>query len=245
MTHSTTAAPIRGLRRAAIIAAIASLTIAALVGIVTILSGEWGETQSRIMGTTLIVGAFSIVALADLTVAGRRVRWVGWVGVLVSAVAAVTAILMVWNVLDAWNEAFKLLLSSVVVSIAIAAACLLLLFEGRRHPLFRWGLPLTLALIAASAVMLLLPILTDGDIPGDNGDPYWRGFAVVLILAVLGLVVIPVAGLILRGREPGARPAELLVRVPADLREAVAARAAEQGVSPEEFVVEAVRGRLG
>src|SRR5690554_708999 len=104
---TSTAAPIRGLRRAAIIAAIASLTIAALVGIVTILSGEWGETQSRIMGTTLIVGAFSIVALADLTVAGRRVRWVGWIGVLVAVVAAVTAILMVWNVLDEWNDAFK------------------------------------------------------------------------------------------------------------------------------------------
>lgn len=235
---------IRGLRRAAIIGAIASLSIAAIVGIVMLLSGDFGDTQARIMGTTLIVGAFSILALADLTVAGRRTRWVGWIGAAIAAVTGAIGILMVWGTLEDWNDAFKWFAVGIVLSIALAQSCMLLLLEQRRHGLFRIGLPLTLLFIAVVSLMLLLPILTDGDIPGaGHEDWYWRVFGVSLILAVLGSVVLPVAGLIMRERPAAA--AGLSVPVPPELAAQVTARAAEAGVAPEDFVLQAVRERLG
>lgn len=234
---------IRGLRRAAIIGAIASLSIAAIVGIVMLLTGDWGETQARIMGTTLIVGAFSILALADLTVAGRRTRWVGWIGAVVAAATGALGILMVWGALDDWMDAFTWFAAGIVLSIALAQSCMLLLLEQRRHGLFRIGLPLTLLFIGIVSIMLLIPILSDWEIPGAGyDDGYWRVFGVSLILAVLGSVVLPVAGLIMR-KAPTA--AGLSVPVPPELAAQVSARAAEAGVAPEDFVLQAVRERLG
>ena len=66
-------------------------------------------------------------------------------------------------------------------------------------------------------------------------------------ITVLGIVVLPVAGLILRGRSGSqpAEPAELVVQVPAELRGAVIDRATADGISPQEFVIAAVRERLG
>lgn len=236
---------IRGLRRAAIIGAIASLSIAAIVGIVMLLTGDWGDTQSRIMGTTLIIGAFSILALADLAIAGRRTRWVGWIGAAIAAGTGMLGILMVWGALDDWRDAFTWFLTGIVLSIALAQSCMLLLLEQHRHRLLRIGLPLTLVFIAISTVLVLLPILSDGDIPGAAADEwYWRLFGVALILAVLGSVVLPVAGLVMRER-PAAATAGLSVPVPPELAAQVIARAAEVGVAPQDFVLQAVRERLG
>ncbi|MEO6504413.1 MAG: hypothetical protein ABIW36_06775 [Terrimesophilobacter sp.] len=59
-------------RRVAVICIIVSLSVTALVGIATLLGGDFGDVQGRIMMTTLVIGAFSVLALADLAVAGRR-----------------------------------------------------------------------------------------------------------------------------------------------------------------------------
>jgi Mn2+/Fe2+ NRAMP family transporter len=58
----------------------------------------------------------------------------------------------------------------------------------------------TLVAIAIVALMIILPIVTDGDIPGESGDTYWRWFGAVAIVDALGTIVLPVIGRVLRPR---------------------------------------------
>lgn len=238
------AAPFRGIRRVAFIVAIASLVIAAVIGVVMILTGDADEVRWRIMGTTLVVGALGIVALADLTLVGRDVGWVGWLGVLFATIAAGLAIDSIWSGGDGPEFLFRVLSSTSIVAVALALTCLLLPLMSHRHRIVRRLLPVELGLIAATTLMLVLSAATDGEIPGAGGDWYWRMFWALLILAVLGAVVLPILGSMLRGQRPDASTA-LTVQLPIDLVDAIVARSASVGRSPTDYVIDTVRADLG
>ena len=71
---------VRGARRAAIIAVVVSLVIAAAIGIVALVSGDFGELQGRIILSTLTVAAFG-TAGSELAAAGDyRARHVARLG---------------------------------------------------------------------------------------------------------------------------------------------------------------------
>lgn len=253
---------VSGARKGAIYGIIISFSGAALVGIIALLGGDFGETQGKILLTTVLFGAFSITALCHLAIADRAMRIVGVSGLLASGVALVSGLVLIWrdwadSDLEVW---FKVFAAAGILAVSFAHANLLLLLAGRRRAAIRWGLAATLIAIAVVAVMLILPILTDGDIPGeDAGDVYWRVFGVIAILDVLGTVVVPVLALFLRDgagpSTPGsAEPqgaagahdaaAPLRLHVPADLAEAVRSRAAQQGSDPDAVALDALRRGL-
>ena len=253
---------VSGARKGAIYGIIISFSGAALVGIIALLGGDFGETQGKILLTTVLFGAFSITALCHLAIADRAMRIVGVSGLLASGAALVTGLVLIWRSWDApgfddWLRAFA---TAGILAVSFAHANLLLLLAGRRRAAIRWGLAATLVAIAVVAVMIILPILTDGDIPGeDAADVYWRLFGVIAILDVLGTVVVPVLALFLRDGAGPATPsaaelqgaagaheaaATLRLEVPADLAEAVRSRAAQQGSDPEAVALDALRRGL-
>ncbi|WP_308819321.1 hypothetical protein [Pseudonocardia alni] len=209
------ASPVRGARRAMIVAVVASLLVASLCGIVALLGGGFGDLQARIVATTLIVAAFGTSALCHLAVVTRAVRALGFAGLAASVVAAGAALWLVWGgdgLLegDGDGSVLKGLLVATIVAISLAHANLLLLLAERRRTVIRAGLGLTLAAIAVVATMLALPVITDGEV-GDS-EWYWRWFGVAGIVDALGTIALPVLALVLRGRghEPaatGPRPA--------------------------------------
>jgi hypothetical protein len=193
---------VKGARRAAVIAIVVSLGITALVGIVVILSGSSNETLGRILETTLVLAAFSVTALCHLAVVGRAPQVVGFVGIVASALAFVAAVVLIWG---NWNFSsvftdwwLRTLWTFTVVALSLAHANLMLLLEGRKNRVVRIGLRSTLVFIAVVALGIITPVLSGGHVPGDNGDVYWRTFAVIAILDVLGTIVLPVTGIFLR-----------------------------------------------
>ncbi len=246
-------------RRGAIYGIIISFSAAALVGIVALLGGDFGETQGRVVLTTVLVGAFSITALCHLAVADRAMRVVAAVGLLASAAGLVFGLVLIWRDWDApgfddWLRAFA---TAGILAVSVAHATLLLLLAGRRRRVIRVGLALTLVAIAVVAVMLILPILTDGDIPGPDGELYWRVAGVVGILDALGTVVVPVLAIFLRdGADAASAGTEtvvggqtssgdaLTVTVPASLADELRRRAADDGVPVEVSIIEALRRSL-
>lgn len=224
-----------GLRRTAIVFVIVSLSIAALLGIVTLFTGEFGEIQTKIMLTTLLVAAFSITALCHLAVVGRAPRVVGFVGVAVSATALVLGLVLLWRSWETWNDVWEGVVKSFVLlsilAVSLAQANLLLLLAGRRHRAVRIGLVATLMCIALIVLLVAPPIITNGDIPGEHGDVYWRIVGVVGILDALGTIVVPVLGRVYR---EGA--AVLTVRLEGDAAAQLAARAQSEGTTPAEVV---------
>lgn len=233
---------VRGVRRAAIIAVVASLAIAALLGIVALLSGEFGELQSKVLLTTLTVAGFGTTALCHLAIVTRSVRVVGFLGIAASVGAAFCAFLLIWTDWSAdWDRDgwFKALALLAIVAASLAQANLLLLLAGRRQRLIRVALALTLLAVAVVAVMIALPILSDGEIPGGDGEPYWRGFGVVTILDALGTIALPILGLVLRrADEPEPSGLRLALELPPGLAERLDAAAA--GGSREQAALDAL-----
>lgn len=206
-------AGVRGTRRAAIVALVVSLSSTAIIGIAVLLTGSFGELQGRVLGTTLIIAGFSILALCHLAVVGRPVRVVGFAGLAVSALALVLGLVVIWMPWHSWPDGLlggflRWFGVAGILAGGLAHANLLLLLASRRQPVIRAAMAITLVAIAIVALMSILPIVSDGSIPGSAWDTYWRWFGVVAIIDVLGTVALPIVALLSRDRpnaEPGPR----------------------------------------
>lgn len=216
------------IRRIAIVVIVASLSLTALIGIVTLLTGSLSDPIfGKVLLTTLLLAAFSITVLCHLAVAGRALRLIGFVGVGISAVALFCGLLLIWREwgnLDDIDPLLRAFGVFGVLAVSFAHANLLLLLGQRRNLVVRALLYITVALIGVVALMLCLPIGSGGDIPGDDGEWYWRLLGVVAILDVLGSIVLPVTGRLLR--DDNAVRLELELSEDLDARLAAAATAA-------------------
>lgn len=226
-----------GVRRTAVVFVIVSLSIAALLGIVTLFTGEFGDVQAKILLTTLLVAAFAITALCHLAVVGRSLRIVGYVGIGASALALVLGLILIWVSWDNWSEVFSYVAQAFgvlsILAASLAQANLLLLLAARQQRVIRIGLYVTLGAIALLALLLSLTIITEGDIPGSDGDLYWRFIGVIAILDVLGTIVLPVLGRVYREGT-----AAVTVRLEGDAAATLLAQASARGVTPTEVVAE-------
>jgi hypothetical protein len=209
---------IKGVRRVAIWTVIISLVITALIGIYTIVGGEFGETQSKVMLTTLAVAGFSILALCHLAVFGRDVKVFGWVGIGTSGVAlGLAATLIWWNWSDYMYEPSDLYLNltksfavSALVAVSLAHANLMLLLQNSPLRWIRTALSVALVFITIVPALVIPVILTEGTFPPMSfQDVYWRFFGVILILDALATIALPVTTLIVRSQRKnlGVEPA--------------------------------------
>jgi hypothetical protein len=198
---------LRGIRRIAIVAIIVSLSLTAIVGIVALLSNEYGAVQGNILTTAVLVAAFSTLALCHLAVLGRPVRVVGFVGLALGTVSLVLGLVQIWTGWNFSDEVFRWFGITGIAATSLAHANLLLLLSGRRHSLVRISLAVTLAAIAGVALLLILPIATRGEFPGEHYDAYSRWLGVIAIIDALGTIVTPIVAPFVRGRDAGTHSA--------------------------------------
>jgi hypothetical protein len=209
---------------------IASFSVAAILGIIALLGGgAFGDTEAKILLTTVIVGVESVAVLCYLSVAERPTWLVGVVGGAVSLVPFGMALWLTWADLSDADELWQAFGASVTIAASIAQACLLLALVAR--PRVGPALVATLVTIAVVAAMIIVAIV-DGS--GLN-DTYWRIFGVVAILDVLGTVVLSALGAFGRGRPEG-EPDLLSAAVESRVVDA----AAQRGLSPSELVSQAL-----
>lgn len=232
---------LRGLRRAAVILIVVSLVAAAGLGIAVLFGTGFGDVQGKILVTTLVIAAFSITALCHLAIVGRALRVVGWVGIAASLGALVAALVLIWSDGSLWSsDWWKALWILTVLAVTLAQANLLLLFASRQRTPVRVALWGTLGAMTVVAVMIWVPILTDGRV-GD-GDAYWRWFGAFAILDALGTILVPILGLLLKDTRPGV--AVLSIELPTELAERLRARAQAAGQQPGPFAAETIRRAL-
>ena len=226
------------IRKVIVRVTIGSFSLAAILGIIALLSGgEFGQTQFRVLLTTLLVGVVSIAGLCYLGTAGRPSQPVGVAGGVVVLVPLVTALLMIWR--DVENGPSAAVLKTFGIGAAVAAtlaqASLLLTLGERGRPAVRRILLGTLALAAVLAAMV--SALVAGFTPAEGGY-YHRLLGVVAILDVLGTVVVAALMKFAGGDLERVR-AE--VHLTPDLAERVAELAARSGQGSDEVVAAAVR----
>ncbi len=219
----------KDLRRLVVTLVIGSFSVAALLGIIALLGGgELGETEGRVLLTTVIVGVESIAVLCYLAVAGKRSALVGLAGGVISLVPFSLALWLTWG-----GEEPQWLWDVFGVSVTIAAtlahACLLLALHSGRRVLLLAGTLIAMAIVAG--------MISNAIVNGENlGDLYWRTFGVIAILDVLGTVVFAALGLFSRRARAGGEP-DLMT--PA-LESRVIDAAQSRGISPAELISEAL-----
>lgn len=220
----------KDVRRAVAALVIGSFSIAALFGIIALIGGgELGETEGKVLLTTVIVGVESIAMLCYLAVSGRRTAIVGISGSLVSLVPFGIALWLTWVEYDGDTSLWDTFGVSVTIAATLAHACLLLALHHGRRGLLLAG---TLVAMAVVAAMICNAILN-----GENlGDLYWRVFGIVAILDVLGTVVYAALGLFSRRRADDGEP-DLMT--PA-LESRVIDAAQSRGVSPSQLISDAL-----
>ena len=228
-------------RRIVVRLTIGSFSLAALMGVAALLRpGRFGDTENRILLTTLIVGVTSVLMLCYLAPAGERSALVCVAGGVAALVAAGCALVMIWAHWqhDPGTLLLRTSLVSGVLALTLAQFALLLSVVRRRPSVVRL---LGATLVAGSVLAGLVIALILGWNPGDTAG---RLIGVVAILDVLGTVVTMALGIF--GAEP--RPADdasLPVTLPPAVAEAVRARATESGRAPEDVVLDAVRAYVG
>lgn len=210
---------------------IAAFSVAALLGIVALLTGEFGETQGKVLMTTVVVGLESLAILCYLTPTRSPWTLLGVVGFLVSLVTFSLALLLVWGPTDESpaDWLLKTLTISLTVAARIAQLCLLIGLTGGRSRSRTYLLAATCVAAAVVAAMIVWAILENQD----DVEWFWRIFGVVAILDALGSVVL-IALRVFTGGDAGR------ARLTKELEARLSAAAHDQGLTQQEVLEAAV-----
>jgi hypothetical protein len=173
--------------RALLVVLVASLAISALLGVLALTLGEFGDLEVRILLTTLALGLFSLTGLgAAVRLVRRSVVAVGILGIAASGVALGMVVLAVWVEVD--DAGFiRLMAASAVVAVGLAYASLLLLVP-RRSGMVTALVAVSLAALAAGCAILLVLVLTDLEVP----ETVFRLMGAAGIVALFGTLAAPI-----------------------------------------------------
>ena len=175
------------LRRFSLIVFIGFLILTALIAIVSVLSGTFGETQGKILVTTLTISVASIGSMACAAfIEKKRQTPVGLAGIILCVVTAIGVIGGIWP--ETENEVYwQATATCGVLAVAFAHAFLLALpvLDDRQ----KWVQPVSSVSIGLLAVLIIIMIWFQND---KWEDVYLRGLAVVAILVGLETLVIPI-----------------------------------------------------
>jgi len=172
-------------RRAALIVTLVSVVIWALIAIIALLGGGFGDTQWKILSSSMLVTAAAAVAMAAaVPLHAGRLGVVPWVGIGSSAVGFGMIILVLWSD-GPWDGAIKIAGSLVVAAVAIAAIGLI---DGARvHSGHRWVVVASQGLVALGAAMVIAAIWGEFD-----NSVFWRLMGVVLVLTAAAVISVPI-----------------------------------------------------
>ncbi|MCB1224464.1 MAG: hypothetical protein KDK99_01525 [Verrucomicrobiales bacterium] len=166
---------------------IAVLSLTALVAILAVLGGKFGDTQFKVLVTTFSITAGSIGAMSCAAfIEKRKAKAIGVIGILVAGVAVALVIVSVWG-RNCGDEYWKTTVTFIVLAIAFAHACLLYLPTLAAS--YRWTQPASTFLIGLLALQILVAVWGKID---DEG--YYRSMAALSVLVVLATLVVTICG---------------------------------------------------
>jgi len=163
-----------------------SIAVNAALGIYAVLAPDFGETQEKILGTSLCVTGAAVLALAcEPTWERRLLGPVPPLGAVLGAVGFTLAIAGIWT--ESGSETLGKTMGT-IFTLAAAGAVASLLALAQLAPRRGWIFTMTLALLGLGATMVSL-VLWLGD---DPAEAYLRALGVVLIALAAFTVTVPV-----------------------------------------------------
>lgn len=176
----------KSLRKASLYAVIVFLSLSALLAVVSLLTGEFGEVQMKIILTTLTISAASVCGMACLAFVEKRgAAALGGVGVMCAVIAASMGIFAFWNSSSVSTEYAKVTLTFVVASVAIAH--MLLLHIPNLPAGWRWN---QYALVLFDLILAGQVVFAMWDETSSSG--FYRLMGVITVFVVFFTLIIPI-----------------------------------------------------
>jgi hypothetical protein len=160
------------------------LGLTALIAIVSVLIGEFGELQVKVLMTSFSISATSICSMSCVAfIEKQKQSGLGFSGIFLSVVAAVLLILLIW--LEFGNEwYFKTTFTVAVCAVAFAHAFLLVLPDlENKHTWIQKVATISIAVLGAQIIVALWAEV--------DHEAYIRALAVVAIIVVLETLLVP------------------------------------------------------
>ena len=171
------------LKRLFLYVLIASVALSAVIGIGVLLFGNFGEFESRILMSTLIVTTVSVLGLAcGASIEAGNARTIPFAGITFSVACGLLWMIMLWSSFEPRNDVFIHSLMSVTV-LALACSHISLLSIAKLDRRFAWSRIAIHLFIWSLTALLLFVFWTDID-PSEN-----------MIARVMGVLSIVIAAL--------------------------------------------------
>lgn len=165
---------------------IGSVAVSALIGIIVLLFGDFGEFETKILTTTLTITITSVLGLAcGAYLETGKARALPVAGIAFSVLSAVLWIIMIWSKFDPERETFG---RTVMTATILAFACshLSLLSLARLDRRFAWSKIAAHVFVWSLAGLTIFIIWADID-PSDTMLARIMG---VLSIAIAALTVV-------------------------------------------------------
>jgi hypothetical protein len=182
-------------KKAFLYALIVSVVLSAILGILAILSGTWGEFQIRVLLTTIVISAASVCGLANgALLATKRRNVLPIAGIALALGGAAMLIGGIWTGVASQGY-WKLAVSLGIF--AVACGHLALLSMARLAQWFQWSLVTAYLVIFGVASLIVFLIITDFH---GSGEGLFQLLAVAAIIDAAITVLIPVFHWLSRGQ---------------------------------------------
>ena len=183
------------LTKAFLIVLLGSLGIAALLGVIALVGGDLGETEARILVSTLAFAVFSGTGLASAVRLDRRLyRWVGVAGIGASLVALLLSLIGIWS--EPSDEYFwRPWAAFSITALLLGYGSLVLLIRPRQRAA---SLLLGGTVVCLALVWVLAMVLTWVEFQGESGETIGRLLGALGILTVFGTLATPILNRVLR-----------------------------------------------
>lgn len=167
---------------------IVSVSLSAVIGILVILIGNFGEFEARVLLTTFTVACASILGLAcGAAYEAGRSRNLPIAGILFAVISGLSWFLIIWNSENVNEYVVKAIMSSTLIAAALAHLSLVSL--ARLEARFRWAVYSIFFSIAALSGLLLSFIWFTEAL---ESDITFRVLGVLSIIAAALTILIPV-----------------------------------------------------
>ncbi|NBC04991.1 MAG: hypothetical protein GVY20_15005 [Bacteroidetes bacterium] len=161
------------------------LILTAIIAIITVISGEVGDVQARILGTTFTISIASICAMSCASFLEKRnFKPAGISGMIFSLLSAILIITEIWSEIGG-DLYFDITIAAVVFAFSFAHSLLLYLPDLADDK--KWVQHTTAVTITILAVQIIAAIWFEID-----NQLYFRTMTVVAILVGLETLVIPI-----------------------------------------------------
>ncbi len=182
-------------QRTLLISFLASIATCGALGVYCLLSGSVGRLEGKILGSTALIGAASILGLVGVwSWEQRRRHPLGMLGVFAGAFALLLTLALIWSRdlgmgrLDNSEEVWKL--AAVAWVMAVALPHVALLSFARLNRSYRWARRWTIFAVVALASTISFLILVEPGYPDE--ELYVRVIGILAIADVCGTLAMPI-----------------------------------------------------